>query len=233
MRAPKITLSDVSSKLPFPEFKNKNLLLTALSHRSALHEHLTPSKESNERLEFLGDAILEFLITDFLYHRLPHEPEGKLTLIRSALVKTTTLAQIGHELNMGERLFMSKGEEKTNGRNNESLLANSFEALLGALYLDQGIDAVTALLKRTLIPVFDEIMRTHSYRDHKSHLQEIVQARGLAIPVYEVVSSIGPDHDKTFTIQAVIDGEVQGEGAGKSKQQAQQAAAAQALEHYH
>ena len=215
-----------------PEFKNEQLLITALTHRSALNEHLSTATESNERLEFLGDAVLELIVTEFLFQKLPKEAEGKLTAIRSAMVKTTTLAEIGHELNIGQHLYMSKGEESTGGRHNESLLANSIEALIGALYLDQGIAVPTKFLEQMLFPRYDQIMAEKAYRDHKSYLQEIVQAKGHEAPLYEVIAEAGPDHDKIFTVQVLVSGEKMGEGTGKSKQAAQQEAAATALKKY-
>lgn len=215
-----------------PKFKNQLFLITALTHRSALNERLSQATESNERLEFLGDAVLELVVTEFLFNKLPQEAEGKLTAIRSAMVKTTTLAQIGQELQIGDQLYMSKGEESTGGRRNEGLLANSIEALIGALYLDQGIEAVHKFLKQVLFPKFDQIMRDKSYRDHKSYLQEVVQAQGHDAPVYEVIHESGPDHDKVFTVQVLVSNQKSGEGQGKSKQAAQQEAAAVALHQF-
>ena len=218
------------SKLP--KFKNSELLTTALSHRSSLNEKITTATESNERLEFLGDAVLELLVTEFLYQKLPNEPEGKMTAIRSAMVKTTTLAEIGRQLEIGQELYMSKGEESTGGRDNESLLANSVEALIGALYLDQGTKKVTAFLALHLFPKLDQILAQKLYRDHKSQLQEVVQALGHEAPVYQVIDEKGPDHDKVFIVQVLISGQNYGQGEGKSKQLAQQEAAAQALESF-
>lgn len=214
-----------------PSFRNKQLLMTALSHRSSLNERSsgTTAKESNERLEFLGDAVLELATTQFLYDRFPAEQEGVLTAYRSALVKTTTLAEVARELNLGEKLYLSKGEEATGGRSNEGLLADVTEAVIGALYLDQGLDAVIKFLKENLFVKFDEILKQKLYRDHKSQLQELVQAQGFPTPAYEVIKAEGPDHDKEFTVQVLVDGTVKGTGSGKSKQQAQQQAAAMAL----
>jgi ribonuclease-3 len=213
-----------------PTFKNPQLLVTALTHRSALNEHTSSSTESNERLEFLGDAVLELATTQFLYDALPHEPEGQLTAYRSALVKTTTLAEVAIELGLGEQLFLSRGEEATGGRNNPSLLADTFEAVLGALFLDQGYQVVDDFLKVHLFPRFTTIQQHRLYKDPKSELQEVVQAKGFEAPVYEVTREKGPDHDKEFTVQVKVGTQVQGTGTGRSKQQAQQAAAAEALE---
>jgi ribonuclease-3 len=214
-----------------PTFKTPALLMTALSHRSSLNERSsgTTASESNERLEFLGDAVLELISTQFLYDKFPSEPEGVLTAYRSALVKTTTLAEVARELGLGERLYLSKGEESTGGRNNDGLLADVMEAVIGALYLDQGLDVVTKFLTQHLFVKFDQILQNKLYKDHKSQLQEIVQSQGLATPAYVVTKEIGPDHDKDFTVEVMVAGEVKGTGTGKSKQQAQQQAAAEAL----
>lgn len=217
--------------MSLPSFHNNAFLTTALTHRSALNEHLSTSTESNERLEFLGDAVLELATTTFLYDTLPNEQEGMLTALRSALVKTTTLAKIGRTLHLGEQLYMSKGEEASGGRHNESLLANAFEALIGALYLDQGMKAVEAFLQTHLFPHFPEILKKKLYKDAKSQLQELVQAHGWAAPEYRVVHEEGPDHDRQFTVLVKINGVEKGRGVGKSKQLAQQAAAQYVLDH--
>jgi ribonuclease III len=213
-------------------FKNKALLDTALTHRSALNENLSPSTENNERLEFLGDAVLELATTDYLFKKYPKEQEGILTAFRSSLVKTETLAQISLEIGLGKTLHMSKGEENTGGRENVGILADSFEALLGAVYLDRGFKAVEDILEKHLFPKFAEIKKNKLYRDSKSSLQEVVQAKGFNAPSYKVVSASGPDHDKKFTVQVLVDGKSMGKGDGKNKQSAQQAAAREALEKY-
>lgn len=213
-----------------PTFHNQALFVTALTHRSALNEHLSTSTESNERLEYLGDAVLELATTIFLFNRFPDEPEGILTAYRSALVKTTTLAEVARELGLGEKLYMSKGEEAGGGRNNVGLLANVVEATLGALYLDQGFDQVVKFLNEHLFPKFENIYNQKAYKDPKSDLQEKVQAQGKSTPTYEVLDEVGPDHDKIFTVAVAIDGQQIAQGTGKSKQTAQQAAAEKALE---
>lgn len=215
-----------------PKFNNPQLLNTAFTHRSALNEKETSgtaSKDSNERFEFLGDAVLELATTKFLFAKLADEPEGVLTAYRSALVKTTTLAELARELDIGQKMFMSKGEEATGGRSNNSLLADTTEAVIGALYLDQGFEAVENFLAKYLFPKFEEIKAKKLYKDSKSSLQEVVQARGLPTPDYRVVAEKGPDHDKEFTAQVLVDGKTIGVGEGKSKQLAQQEAATQAL----
>lgn len=217
-----------------PEFNDQQLLVTALSHRSSLNEvnSGTTATESYERLEFLGDAVLELVTTEFLFEQFPNEPEGVLTSYRSSLVKTTTLALVARELKLGEKMFMSKGEEATGGRENDGLLADVFEAVIGALYLDQGFTAVKQFLAEQLFPKFAEIKSKKLYRDSKSLLQEVVQAKGLLTPVYGVIAEQGPDHDKTFTVEVKVNDQVVGKGTGKSKQLAQQEAASQALEHF-
>jgi len=223
-----MSYADPAKKLP--EFKNQALLVNALTHRSALNEGLSASTTSNERLEFLGDAVLELVTTEFLYEKMPTEPEGMLTAYRSALVKTTTLAEVALELDLGLALLISKGEEATGGRTNESLLADTFEAVVGALYLDQGYEAVTAFLTEHLFPKFDQVRDQKLYKDPKSLLQEEVQALGHPTPTYEVLKEVGPDHDKEFTVEVKVGTQTYGRGVGKSKQLAQQAAADQALE---
>ncbi len=215
-----------------PQFKDQQLITTALTHRSALNENISTATESNERLEYLGDAVLELATSEFLFEKFPDRPEGDLTAFRSALVRTTTLAQAATELGFGEKLYMSKGEEAGGGRTNEGLLANTFEAVIGALYLDQGFEAVKTFLQNNLFPKFDEIYDKKLYKDPKSLLQELVQAQGHNTPDYEVIKEEGPDHDKVFTIQVVIDGQITATGQGKSKQNAQQDAAKQAIEKF-
>lgn len=215
-----------------PTFSDTSLLETALTHRSALNEKQSRATESNERLEFLGDAVLELATTRFLYSKFPTESEGVLTSYRSALVKTTSLASVAIELGLGQQLKMSKGEEATGGRENPGLLADTFEAVLGGLYLDQGFEKAEEFLHETLFIHLDQILTDRSYKDAKSELQERVQALGFSTPDYEVINEVGPDHDKTFTITVSVGKKVVGQGTGRSKQQAQQAAAESALEHY-
>ncbi len=214
-----------------PKFNNQELLERAFTHRSALNEPSsgTPSSVSNERLEFLGDAVLELAVTKFLFHEHPDEPEGKLTAYRSALVRTTTLAEVATELGLGEKLYMSRGEEATGGRDNEGLLADTTEAVIGAVYLDQGLVAAEQFIQKNILPKFDKIKKQRLYRDAKSLLQETVQAQGKSTPIYEVLTEEGPDHNKTFTMAVYIDDCEIGKGSGTSKQRAQQAAARQAL----
>lgn len=218
------------TEVNLPKFKDEQLLRTALTHRSALNEHHLEKTESNERLEYLGDAVLELVTTEFLYRQLPTAPEGKMTAIRSALVKTTMLSTVGQQLNLGEKLFLSKGEELSGGRANVTLIADTVEAVIGALYLDQGMTAAKKFIQEMILAHFDEVMEKRLYRDAKSSLQEEVQAHGFGAPIYQVLHEEGPDHDKTFLVAVFVDGQKVGEGEGKSKQNAQQVAALQALD---
>lgn len=210
-------------------FKSEALLKAAFVHRSHLNEERS-IKESNERLEFLGDAVLSFLTSEFLYKKYPDYPEGTLTNIRSSLVKTKSLATLAQKLHLGDLLFLSRGEEESGGRNNTSLLADTFEALLGALYLDQGIEAARVFLTAHLFTETEKIVENKSYIDYKSLLQEIVQEQTKISPTYRVVKSEGPDHDKVFWVEAISGEKILGNGMGKSKQEAEQAAAVDALE---
>ncbi|MDO8451434.1 MAG: ribonuclease III [bacterium] len=210
-------------------FLNQDLLKHAFIHRSYLNEAKS-ARSSNERLEFLGDAILSFLTSRFLYAAYPDFPEGKLTNIRSSLVNTKSLFGVAQELNLGAYLFLSHGEEESGGRGNQSLLADAFEALLGAIYLDQGIDAAHSFLNTVLYPKAKQIVESGVFNDFKSLLQEIIQERTRISPVYRVVRSAGPDHAKTFWVEVTAGETVLGEGSGRSKQEAEQQAASSALE---
>jgi ribonuclease-3 len=208
---------------------DKKLLDLAFTHRSYLNENASV-KEHNERLEFLGDAVLELATSKFLYIKYPQIPEGELTAYRAALVKTTSLADIATTLGFGDRLLLSKGEEMSGGRHNSSLLADTFEAVLGAIYLDKGYEEVNTFLKTHLFTRIDSIIENKLFKDFKSSLQEYVQAHGSNSPEYEVLEETGPDHSKTFIVGAKVDGKLIASGTGRSKQEAQQKAAERALE---
>lgn len=223
-----ITLEDLQKNIGV-SFTNKELLERAFIHRSYLNEARN-LKTSNERLEFLGDAVLSFLTSHFLYDAYPDFPEGTLTNIRSGLVKTNSLAAVAKHLHLGDLLRLSHGEEASGGRNNPSLLADAFEALLGAMFLDAGIDTVKTFLSTYLFPKAKDIVENKTYIDYKSLLQEIIQQESRVSPTYQVVKSEGPDHAKTFWVEATANGKTLGSGTGKSKQEAEQAAAASALE---
>lgn len=210
-------------------FKNPELLKLAFIHRSYLNED-KKAKSSNERLEFLGDSILSFLTSRYLYLTYPQYPEGVLTNVRSALVKTKSLSDVAKGLKLGELLFLSHGEEDSGGRINDSLLADVFEALLGAIFLDSSIVEVETILTKFLFVHTPKIIESKSYIDYKSLLQEIIQENSRISPVYRVTKSEGPDHAKTFWVEVVAGDKVLGEGNGKSKQNAEQTAARSALE---
>lgn len=209
-------------------FKNKDLLTQALTHKSWVNEH-AGVRSSNERLEFLGDAVLEFIISQELYLRFPEKPEGYLTSLRASLVNTDNLAALATKLDIGNLLYLAKGEEDTGGRANPSLLADTVEALIGALFLDQGIAPVYDFIKDNLVSEIPEKV-TQPLKDPKSRLQEQVQAKGLTTPKYRVLEETGPDHDKNFVIEVYVNGKPLGKGSGKSKNNAEQSAATNALE---
>lgn len=213
-----------------PTFSNKKLYEMAFIHRSYLNE-TKEQLESNERLEFLGDSILSFIMSDHLYKTYPDFKEGVLTNLRSLLVNTKTLAKAAKQLDLGKHLKLSRGEEESKGRQNDTLLANSFEALIGALYLDQSIDAVYEFLKVTLFPLANEYVERREFKDPKSILQESVQAKKRHSPVYKVLNEEGPPHAKVFTMGVFVDEELMGQGVGKSKQEAEETAAKAALSH--
>lgn len=209
-------------------FNDKNLLLRAFTHRSFLNENHDTEKH-NERLEYLGDAVLEFLISKYLFLTYPDRPEGELTSFRSAIVKTTTLAETSRDLKFGSLLRMSKGEEKTGGREKDYLLANTFEAVLGAIYLDQGIRKSETFLKKVLFTKIDYIVENRLDIDPKTRFQELSQDQHRLTPTYELISEKGPDHDKTFTMGVYLGKTEYGLGTGSSKQRAEEVAAQKAL----
>jgi len=211
-------------------FKNKNLLSTAFIHRSYLNENKTV-KEHNERLEFLGDAVLELVVTEYLFLNYKN-PEGDLTNWRSALVKTESISEVAGKLGFEKYLLMSRGESSSSGRSRQLILANCFEAVVGAIYLDQGYTIAQKFITKNLIKNLPKIIEEKLYLDPKSHFQEIAQEREGITPRYEVVSEEGPDHDKKFTVAVKIGVKKWGQGTGPSKQLAQQAAANDALKKY-
>lgn len=211
-------------------FNDTSLLTLALTHKSWVNEN-TNARESNERLEFLGDAILEFIVSKEIFKEFPNKEEGYLTVLRANLVNTVSLAKLAQKLGLGEMLLLSKGEIETGGRTNTSLLANTVEAIIGALFLDGGITKAEDFIQAHLLTTIDETLSL-PLKDAKSRLQEIVQAQGLPAPKYEVVDEIGPDHNKEFTIQVLVDGKPVAEGKGKNKSEAAQVAAEKGLEVY-
>lgn len=216
-------------QMNLPKFKNQELFEQAFTHRSYLNE----SKErtqSNERLEFLGDSILSFIVSQYLFKKYPDFNEGTLTNLRSLLVNTKSLASIAKQLDFGNLLKLSKGEEDSKGRQNQSLLADSFEAFIGALFLDQGIKKVFLFLEEVLLQKADDFVKKRSFKDPKSLLQEHVQARRQSSPIYKVILEEGPAHAKIFTVGVYVQNMLLGKGQGKSKQEAEENAAKQALE---
>lgn len=211
-----------------PKFRNKQLLEQSFVHRSYLNE--TKKKlSSNERLEFLGDSVISFIVSQNLYNKYPNFDEGILTNLRSLLVNTKSLALCAKELNFGNYMLLSKGEEESRGRQNQSLLADSFEAFIGALFLDQGTEVVSDFLSLVLLPKADLYVKTKAFKDPKSLLQEKVQSQKQTSPLYKVVSEQGPAHAKIFTVGAYVDKILMGKGEGKSKQEAEENAAKEAL----
>lgn len=215
--------------IQLPKFQNEALFENAFTHRSYLNE--TKEKlTSNERLEFLGDSILSFIVSTHLYKEYEEFDEGVLTNLRSQLVNTKSLAQLARELEFGKYLRLSKGEEESKGRENESLLANCFEAYIGALFLDSGIDVVRDFLAQTLFPHIEVYVQKRLFKDPKSLLQELVQSHKQNSPVYKVLHDEGPPHAKIFTVGVFVNENKVGEGTGKSKQEAEESAAKLALE---
>lgn len=210
-------------------FKDLDLLENAFVHRSYLNENPEFSLPSNERLEFLGDAVLEQVVSEFLYQNFPALPEGELTALRAALVRTESLAGEAQRLGLGEELLLSKGEEASGGRNNPYLLANTFEALIGAIFLDQGEKTASNFIHRELLYKAEESLRAGT-KDPKSRFQEITQSRFGSTPSYKVVKEWGPAHEHRFLTGVYLKGKKIGEGEGRSKKEAEESAAQNALE---
>lgn len=213
------------------EFKNIELLVTALTHRSYVNEHKKSVTEHNERLEFLGDAVLELAVTDFLYANYS-DPEGTLTSWRAALVRTESIGEAGDRLGYEPLLRMSRGEKQGSERARQQILANAFEAVIGAIYLERGYKDAEAFINTHITAKLGAILSEGSWRDPKSHLQEVSQRINSATPQYRVLEETGPDHDKIFTLGVYVGGKLMGKGTGHSKQVAQQKAARAALIRY-
>lgn len=212
-------------------FNNIELLVTAFTHRSYVNEHKSTAKEHNERLEFLGDAVLELSVTEYLFSNYS-EPEGVLTNWRASLVRTESISAAASKLGFADYLRLSRGERRGSERAKHQILANSFEAVIGAIYLDQGYNVAKKFISDYILSTFEEILRTGSWRDPKSYLQEVAQNVDGVTPTYRVINEEGPDHDKEFTLGVFVDGELKGQGKGPSKQSAQQKAAENALKKY-
>ncbi len=215
--------------MTLPTFINPKLLEQAFTHRSYLNES-PDTLESNERLEFLGDSILSFFVSDYLYRNYPHYDEGVLTNLRSLLVNTKSLATLSQELNFGDRLMLSRGEKEAGGQSNQSLLADCFEAFIGALFMDRGEEVTRQFVSDTLLVKIPDIVAQKTFKDPKSLLQEYTQSQKKGSPLYQVINEEGPAHARVFTIEVKVGDKVCGQGSGKSKQEAEEEAAKIALE---
>ena len=213
------------------KFHDVTLFITALTHRSYVNEHKKYTVEHNERLEFLGDAILELVVSDFLYQNF-YEPEGIMTAWRSALVRTESIGAASHKIGYISLIRLSKGEKLGSSRTHASIIADCFEAVTGAIYLDQGFAAAKDFIYKHIICKMDEIILSESWRDAKSYLQELAQKFENSTPQYHVIKEEGPDHDRLFTINVVVAGHIRGTGTGHSKQEAQSAAASEGIKYY-
>lgn len=224
-----MTLENLQENLGY-RFRDESLLRGALYHSSYANEHRNENIVSNERLEFLGDAVLGFVSAEFLYSRFPHAPEGELTRIRAALVREESLFEVAQALQLGECLMLGKGEESGGGRQRPSILADCTEAVFAAVYLDGGMDCARDLIHRVLLSKGDIEVAESRRRDYKTELQELVQRKPHQVLRYELVGQSGPDHAKVFTVAVLLNGDPVGEGSGHSKKEAEQAAARAALE---
>ena len=217
------------NKLGF-EFNNIDLLVTALTHRSYVNEHKN-AHEHNERLEFLGDAVLELVSSDFLYRNY-NEPEGIMTAVRAALVRTESIGAAGHELGYAPLVRMSKGERMGSERAHDVILADCFEAVIGAIYLDQGYERARDFIDKHILVKIDTVLEEGLWRDPKSYVQELAQKIDSETPVYKTLKEEGPDHDKKFTVGLYVGNSLKGTGVGHSKQEAQTAAAREGVKQY-
>lgn len=210
-------------------FNDYALLEEALTHRSYLNEH-KDAKSHNERLEFLGDAVLELAVTHFLFLKYPNKPEGDLTAFRAALVNTVSLAESAEKIGLNDMIQLSKGEKKDTGRARQIILANAFEAVLGSIYLDQGYEAAEAFIGKHLYGKIEGVVQTRAWQDAKSKFQELAQDKKGTTPAYKTLTEVGPDHDKLFTVGVFIGNEKIAQGEGRSKQEAEQSAAQAAID---
>jgi ribonuclease-3 len=224
-------LSPLEERLGFT-FRNRATLQQAFTHRSYLHENPDFVLPSNERLEFLGDAVLGFVAAQHLYQRYPELPEGDLTALRSSVVKGDALARFGAAMGLGQFVAISRGEEANGGRHRPAVVGRTLESLIGAIYLDQGLPRATEFILDFIRPALDEVTSMELHKDFKSRLQELSQGQWQVTPKYKVANSGGPDHAREFTVQVFVGEDLVGEGAGQSKQLAQQAAARAALERW-
>lgn len=223
-----MTAEDLAQKIGIP-LKNPDLLREALTHRSYLNEHPDWGLPHNERLEYLGDAVLELAVTERLYNDFPEEPEGQLTVLRASLVNYQLLAKVAQEIGLEKYILMSKGERADTSKAREVILANAMEAVIGAIYLDQGFVAAKQFAEKYIVPHLSDIVAKRSYKDAKSELQEIVQEKIRITPNYKVLEETGPAHRRLFRVGVYVGDEKIGEGEGTSKQEAELDAAKNAL----
>jgi len=224
-------LADFEQRIGY-RFKDKNLLSTALTHSSYANERKASQVPDNERLEFLGDAVLETVVSDYLFRHFPDMPEGELTRFRAGVVCEPVLVKVANELCAGDFLLLGKGEETTGGRERKSILADAFEAVAGAIYLDGGMRRAKSFILKNLTPEIKRMRESFLTIDNKTRLQEIIQRTSRQPVVYVIVGETGPDHDKTFTAEASHSGETLGRGVGRSKKEAEQNAAHESLGRY-
>ena len=217
-------------KIAWVSFKDKGLLKQAFTHRSFVNENKSFGSGHNERLEFLGDAVLELVVTEYLYSKYPVATEGDLTSYRSALVNAITLSEVARNLNVNEYLLLSKGEAKDEGRARLYILANTIEAIIGAIFIDQGYETVKNFISKNTFHLIDKIVENKTWLDSKSYFQEMAQEYTGITPAYKTLREEGPDHDKNFTIGVYLEKELVVSGEGSSKQEAEQDAARKALE---
>jgi ribonuclease III len=229
---PSESLSELEAFLDY-QFRDRSLLQRALTHRSFVNEHESEGMLHNESMEFLGDSVLGFLISSKIYQKFPQLKEGELSKIKAFLASAANLVRLAEKIRVGEYLWISKGEEKTGGRKKRAILVDAFEAIVGAIYLDGGVDAASSFVERQIGQFLNDMdLEEFTYGDFKSALQEYLHDRGQSEPSYRVVHEIGPDHGKTFVVQVSVNGQVVSEASGKTKKEAQQAAARLALENY-
>jgi ribonuclease-3 len=221
---------DALQKILGVTFNRPSMLEQALVHSSYINENPTYTSGHNERLEFFGDAVLDFIVAEKLYQEFPDLSEGKMTKLRASLVRRDTLARVARDIKLGDYLYMGKGEESSGGRNKTPNLAGALEAIIAAVYLDQGMAAAGNMVMELLVEEWKKISRQNIYVDYKSKLQELVQSRFQMTPAYRLVSEEGPDHDKSFVVEVMVNAKVLGSGTGKSKKLAETEAARLALE---
>lgn len=225
-----LNLEEFERKIAYT-FSDKNLLILALTHSSYANETRKGSHENNERLEFLGDAVLDMAVSEYMYRHFPKMPEGELTKLRAAVVCEGSLAELSRKLGIGRALLLGKGEESTGGRNRDSILADAFESIIGAICIDGGVDAAIEYVLHFMVDCIEHTKSNFRNLDCKTHLQEVIQKISKVPLQYAIIDEQGPDHNKVFVAEVTHEGRVLGKGSGKSKKEAEQSAANDALEH--